>query len=166
MPQQHMHLLQDSLNQQPYITHYVLQDITNLRDFFEVNLEMTRSGSQITVFDVEETIVSRGHILPPAMIHNCDIQRSLVGEGSALRVSPPAFGAARPLSCLHLLKLSSWLQLFMSGMLFDGQYAIGFLANAWDLFCKHTYTHSILMTERLNCPYFHVLLFSMTTCCV
>lgn len=84
------------MNHYANITHYLLQDITNLRDFFEVNLEMTRSGSQITVFDVEETIVSRGHILPPAMIHKCDIQRSLVGEGSALRVSLPALGLHAP----------------------------------------------------------------------
>ena len=73
--------------------HYCLQDITNLRDFFEVNLEMTHPGSPISVFDVEETIVSRGHILPPAMINNCEIRHSLVGEGSALRVRP-SLGAA------------------------------------------------------------------------
>lgn len=58
-----------------------------MRDFFEVNLEMTSPGSPITVFDVEESIVSRGHILPPAMIHKCEIMHTLVGEGSALRVS-------------------------------------------------------------------------------
>ena len=63
-----------------------LQDISNLRDYFEVNLEMTKPGSPITVFDVEETIVSRGHILPPAVIHDCDVNHTLVGEGSALRV--------------------------------------------------------------------------------
>jgi len=66
--------------------HWLLQDISNLRDFFEVNLEMTSPGSPISVFDVEETIVSRGHILPPAMIHKCEIVHSLMGEGSALRV--------------------------------------------------------------------------------
>ena len=64
-----------------------MQDISNLREFFEVNLEMTSPSSPITVFDVEETIVSRGHILPPAMINKCEIVHSLVGEGSALRVS-------------------------------------------------------------------------------
>lgn len=63
------------------------RDISNLRDFFEVNLEMTSPGSPITVFDVEESIVSRGHILPPAMIHKCEIMHTLVGEGSALRGS-------------------------------------------------------------------------------
>ncbi|DBB12890.1 TPA: hypothetical protein ACH3X3_005650 [Trebouxia sp. C0006] len=63
------------------------RDISNLRDFFEVNLEMTSPSSPISVFDVEETIVSRGHILPPAMIHKCEIVHSLMGEGSALRGS-------------------------------------------------------------------------------
>ena len=66
--------------------HWLFQDISNLRDFFEVNLEMTSPGSPISVFDVEETIVSRGHILPPAMVHKCEIVHSLMGEGSALRV--------------------------------------------------------------------------------
>ena len=94
----------DSLKYNPKDTTTLLQDITNLRDFFEVNLEMTQPGSPIAVFDVEETIVSRGHILPPAMIHKCDIQRSLVGEGSALRVSPPAPKTACTPCCLHLLK--------------------------------------------------------------
>ena len=63
------------------------QDIINLKDFFEVNLEMTKPGSPITIFDVEEAIVSRGHILPPSLIHKCEVVHSLVGEGSTLRVS-------------------------------------------------------------------------------
>ena len=63
-----------------------LQDITNLKDFFEVNLELTKPGSPIAIHDVEEAIVSRGHILPPAMISQCKITHSLIGEGSVLRV--------------------------------------------------------------------------------
>ncbi len=47
---------------------------------------MTSPSAAISVFDVEETIVSRGHILPPAMIHKCEIVHSLMGEGSTLRV--------------------------------------------------------------------------------
>lgn len=69
-----------------------LQDISNLRDFFEVNLEMTKPSSPVTIFDVEETIVSRGHILPPSMINKCEIEHSLLGEGSSLRVSAVTLG--------------------------------------------------------------------------
>ena len=64
-----------------------LQEISSLRDFYEVNLELTRPGSPVSIYDVDEAIVSRGHILPPAIIHNCEITHSLVGEGSVLVVS-------------------------------------------------------------------------------
>ena len=53
-----------------------------------MNMELTKPGSPIAIHDVEETIVSRGHILPPSMISGCQINNSLVGEGSVLRVTP------------------------------------------------------------------------------
>ena len=63
-----------------------MQDISNLRDFFEVNLELTQPGSPISLHDADQAIVSRGHILPPAKITGCEIEHSLIGEGSALKV--------------------------------------------------------------------------------
>ena len=64
------------------------QELSSLRDFFEVNMELARPNAPISVFDVDETIVSRGHILPPAIVHNCEIHDTLLGEGSVLNVSP------------------------------------------------------------------------------
>ena len=78
------------LHQQPHRHHALalpLQEISSLRDFYEVNMELTRPGSPVSIYDVDEAIVSRGHILPPAIIHNCEITHSLVGEGSVLVVS-------------------------------------------------------------------------------
>ena len=78
------------LHQRPHRHHALalpLQEISSLRDFYEVNMELTRPGSPVSIYDVDEAIVSRGHILPPAIIHNCEITHSLVGEGSVLVVS-------------------------------------------------------------------------------
>ena len=79
-----------------------VQDISNLKDFFEVNLEQTKPGSPIAIHDVEETIVSRGHILPPSMISGCQINNSLVGEGSVLRVTLLHFAAVDCTACTHM----------------------------------------------------------------
>ena len=66
-----------------------LQELAGLRDFYEANLELANPKSPISVFDVDQTIVSRGHILPPSIVHQCEISDSLVGEGSILMVPPP-----------------------------------------------------------------------------
>ena len=62
------------------------QELAGLRDFYEANLELATPNSPISIFDVDTTIVSRGKILPPSIIHNCEIFDSLVGEGSVLVV--------------------------------------------------------------------------------
>lgn len=63
-----------------------MQELAGLRDFYEANLELARPKSPISIFDVDTTIVSRGKILPPSIIHNSEIFDSLVGEGSVLVV--------------------------------------------------------------------------------
>lgn len=62
------------------------QPITNLRDFFEINLELARPGSPISLVQADEAIESRGHMAPPSTIHQCDITDTLIGEGTVLRV--------------------------------------------------------------------------------
>ena len=59
--------------------------MSSLRDFYEVNLELARPGAPISFYEVEEGVVSAGHVLPPALIHGCDIENTLVGEGSVLK---------------------------------------------------------------------------------
>ena len=62
------------------------QDVSSLRDFYEVNLELARPGAPISFYEVEEGVVSTGQVLPPALIHGCDVEHCLVGEGSVLKV--------------------------------------------------------------------------------
>ena len=63
-----------------------MQDVNSLRDFYEVNLELALPGAPISFYEVEEGIISSGHVLPPSLIHNSEIENSLVGEGSVIRV--------------------------------------------------------------------------------
>lgn len=59
-----------------------------MRDFYEVNLELALPGAPISFYEVEEGIIKAGHVLPPALIHECEVENCLIGEGSVLRVSP------------------------------------------------------------------------------
>jgi ADP-glucose pyrophosphorylase len=63
-----------------------VQDVSSLRDFFEVNLELALPGAPISFYEVEEGIIKAGHVLPPALIHECEVENCLIGEGSVLRV--------------------------------------------------------------------------------
>ncbi len=62
------------------------QDVLTLRDLYEVNLGLARPDSPISFYDVEKGIVSAAPVRPPSIVHNCDIEHSLVGEGSLLNV--------------------------------------------------------------------------------
>ena len=64
------------------------QDVLSLRDLYEVNLGLASPGSPISFYDVEKGIVSSAPVRPPSIIHNCDIEHTLVGEGSVLHVRP------------------------------------------------------------------------------
>ena len=63
----------------------------SLRDLYEVNLGLAKPGSPISFYDVEKGIVSSAPVRPPSIIHNCDIEHTLVGEGSVLHVRPGGF---------------------------------------------------------------------------
>lgn len=65
-----------------------LQPIGGLRDFFEINLELARPNSPVTLLQADEAIESRGHMAPPSTIHACEIVNTLIGEGTVLRVCP------------------------------------------------------------------------------
>lgn len=57
-----------------------------LRDLYEVNIGLAQPGAPISFYDVEKGIVSAAPVRPPAIIHNCDIENTLIGEGSVLHV--------------------------------------------------------------------------------
>ncbi|KAK9831226.1 hypothetical protein WJX74_008354 [Apatococcus lobatus] len=63
------------------------REISTLRDFFEVNLELASPTSPVSLFDVDDAIVSRGQMLPPAIMHRCQISNSLIGEGTVVQGS-------------------------------------------------------------------------------
>ena len=63
-----------------------LQDVASLRDFYEVNLELARPSAPLSFYEVDKAIVSKGEVLPPSIIHKCQLVDTLVGEGSVLRV--------------------------------------------------------------------------------
>ena len=70
-----------------------------LRDLYEVNLGLAQPGAPISFYDVEKGIVSAAPVRPPAIIHNCDIENTLIGEGSVLHVRADAFSDLTP--CNH-----------------------------------------------------------------
>lgn len=126
---------------------------------------MTSPGSPITVFDVEETIVSRGHILPPAMIHKCDIQRSLVGEGSALRVGPSALGLHEPCAPAQDFHMALFLPSchafpvladMPSGM--QAVFQLCCPSTTYSPFLAWQSFHAAMLVGLQNWTYFHVLL--------
>ena len=69
----------------------MMQEISTLRDFYEVNLELASPTSPVSLFDVDDAIVSRGQMLPPAIMHRCQISNSLIGEGTVVQVRPHTF---------------------------------------------------------------------------
>ncbi len=72
------------------------QDVLTLRDLYEVNLGLARPDSPISFYDVEKGIVSAAPVRPPSIVHNCDIEHSLVGEGSLLNVRRPRAPSCPP----------------------------------------------------------------------
>jgi hypothetical protein len=72
------------------------QDVLTLRDLYEVNLGLARPDSPIAFYDVEKGIVSAAPVRPPSIVHNCDIEHSLVGEGSLLNVRRAALSPRCP----------------------------------------------------------------------
>ncbi|KAK9844020.1 hypothetical protein WJX81_002055 [Elliptochloris bilobata] len=81
------HALRDGYRVVAHHFNGYFRDVLTLRDLYEVNLSLARPGSPISFYDVEKGIVSSAPVRPPAIIHNCDIEHTLVGEGSVLHGS-------------------------------------------------------------------------------
>ncbi|KAK9828450.1 hypothetical protein WJX72_000056 [[Myrmecia] bisecta] len=81
------HALRDNLRIVAHHFDGYWRDVQSLRDFYEVNLELAGPGAPISIYDVDEAVLSRGVILPPALMHQCEIENCLIGEGSVLRGS-------------------------------------------------------------------------------
>ena len=55
--------------------------MASLRDFYEVNQELARPSAPLSFYEVDKAIVSKGEVLPPSIIHKCQLVDTLVGEG-------------------------------------------------------------------------------------
>lgn len=63
------------------------KDITTLRAFYDINLELTKPNPPLSVSAIHRGIISRGYHNPPAIITRCEIENTLVGDGCQLRGS-------------------------------------------------------------------------------
>jgi glucose-1-phosphate adenylyltransferase len=62
-------------------------DVSTLRNFYDVNLQLASSEAPLSVEEIHKGIVSRGSFCPPAIVSHCELDNTLVGEGCVLRHS-------------------------------------------------------------------------------
>jgi glucose-1-phosphate adenylyltransferase len=60
------------------------EDIGSIRAFYEANLDLASPLPRFNFFDTAAPIYTRSRYLPPSKLHNCDIDHSMVSEGSIL----------------------------------------------------------------------------------
>lgn len=60
------------------------EDIGTIRSFYEANLELTQPLPRFNFFDEEAPVYTRPRNLPPAKFQHCDLERSVITEGSVL----------------------------------------------------------------------------------
>jgi glucose-1-phosphate adenylyltransferase len=59
-------------------------DIGTIRAFYEANLDLASPLPRFNFFDTASPIYTRSRYLPPSKLHDCDIDHSMVSEGSIL----------------------------------------------------------------------------------
>jgi glucose-1-phosphate adenylyltransferase len=59
-------------------------DIGTIRAFYEANLDLASPLPRFNFFDTSAPIYTRSRYLPPSKLHDCDIDHSMVSEGSIL----------------------------------------------------------------------------------
>jgi len=60
------------------------EDIGTIRAFYEANLDLASPLPRFNFFDAAAPIYTRSRYLPPSKLHDCDIDHSMVSEGSIL----------------------------------------------------------------------------------
>jgi len=60
------------------------QDIGTMRSFFEAHFELTKPVPQFNFYDESYPFFTNPRFLPPSKIYNCQINQSIVAEGSIL----------------------------------------------------------------------------------
>lgn len=59
-------------------------DISSLGDFYDANLELTRPEAPLNALRSDGAAVARGSMLPPAQMHDAEIENAIVGDGAVL----------------------------------------------------------------------------------
>ena len=60
------------------------EDIGTIRAFYEANLDLASPLPRFNFFDAAAPIYTRSRYLPPSKLHDCDIDHSMISEGSIL----------------------------------------------------------------------------------
>jgi glucose-1-phosphate adenylyltransferase len=60
------------------------QDIGTIRAFYDANLDLASPLPRFNFFDAAAPIYTRSRYLPPSKLHDCDIDHSMISEGSIL----------------------------------------------------------------------------------
>jgi len=72
------------LKVQAYFFDGYWQDIGNIRSFFEAHMELTKALPQFNFYDEQHPFYTRPRYLPASKINRCQINNSIVAEGSIL----------------------------------------------------------------------------------
>ncbi|KDD73060.1 nucleotidyl transferase [Helicosporidium sp. ATCC 50920] len=64
--------------------HGYWHDVSSLKDFYEANLDLSDPRGPLHMFEVENVVMARGSILPPAHMHGAHVVDSAVGDGAVL----------------------------------------------------------------------------------
>jgi len=79
--------LTDNLNVHAYKYDGYWEDVGDIKDYFEANLEMAGDTPRFTLFDKNNTVFTRGRMLPPTKLFGSKVTRSLIAEGSLIYAS-------------------------------------------------------------------------------
>ncbi len=60
------------------------EDIGTIRAFYQANLDLAAPLPRFNFFDTSSPIYTRSRYLPPSKLHDCDIDHSMISEGSIL----------------------------------------------------------------------------------
>jgi glucose-1-phosphate adenylyltransferase len=71
-------------NVQAHIFKGYWEDIGTIRSFYEANLDLASPLPKFNFFDTSAPIYTRSRYLPPTKLQDCDIDNSMVSEGSIL----------------------------------------------------------------------------------
>src|SRR5436190_2923212 len=74
----------DKYTVKAYLFNDYWEDIGTIKAFYEANLDLASPLPRFNFFDAAAPIYTRSRYLPPSKLHDCDIDHSMVSEGSIL----------------------------------------------------------------------------------